>query len=455
MHEHPRAAIERYCREEAHRLVLVIDGSSLDGGAGSSDAQFQQLVGLFAAPDAKPALVVVPDSAHLARSLEELVQRLLLLASFGAEVRCADEEFHDPIQSGLNYLAMAGRSPERDKRIRESILAKAARGEVLGRTPFGYSAGLDGQLKPVPEEAQVVQDIFAWYTGLAEDTQNGRARKGLGLRNIAYLLNERGLKTRQGNLWTPMSVAGILKNRVYIGVYTRMGMRLVSNHEPLIDRATYNHAQELMLRRRTPRSPGQVAPFTLGRVARCKACGRGLHGVTRKRSWTTADGEARTRVYRYYECPVHRRDGGDADRGRHASWRAEALESAVADAVRSDAVSRHDLPLGLGDDESAAEAEANARREFMRTIRNVAAGTATLSELAGPLDALKDSRDGAAQNGGKSSRFSTYGEAVAALDTKDSNLRDRALRALVQRVDVGQTAVAVTLREPEPASPTA
>ena len=455
MHEHPRTAIERYCREEAHRLVLVIDGSSSDAAADFSDAQFQQLVDLFAAPDAKPALVVIPDSAHLARSLEELAERLLLLASFGAEVRCADEEFHDPIQSGLNYLAMAGRSPERDRRIRESILAKAARGEVLGRTPFGYSAGLDGQLKPVPEEAQVVQDIFAWYTGLAENAQNGRARRGLGLRNIAYLLNERGSKTRQGNLWSPMSVAGILKNRVYIGVYTRMGMRLVSNHEPLIDRATYNHAQELMLRRRTPRSPGQVAPFTLGRVARCKACGRGLHGVTRKRTWTTADGEARTRVYRYYECPVHRRDGGDSDRRRHASWRAEALESAVADVVRTEAAPRRNLPLGLADDEDDAEAEANARREFMRTIRNVAAGTGTVSELAGPLKALKAARDRGAQSSENSSTFPSYGDAIAALESKDTNLRHRALRALVRRVDVGQGAVDVTLREPEAASPPA
>jgi len=82
----------------------------------------------FTGPNARLALVLVPDATHIAEDLETLVSRLLELNLIDTEVRCTDPDRPDALQSGEQLLGLGGRSPQRQARIRDAIVAKASRG---------------------------------------------------------------------------------------------------------------------------------------------------------------------------------------------------------------------------------------------------------------------------------------------------------------------------------------
>lgn len=441
-----RAEIERYCAEEFHHLVEFFGVGAERGPWATSDAeQFEALLDFLTGDNARPALVVIPDAAHMASDLETLVERLLTLEAVGAEVRCAEPDVPDPLHNGLDRLGLEGRSAERARSIRGSILSKAARGEVLGRTPYGYSAGVDGLLRPVPEEAAVVENIFEWYAG--ETSPNGSGgepeTKGPGLRRIAAILNEGGFRTRKRNPWTPVALATILRNRVYLGTYSRLGIRLAGNHPALVESRVFNRAQQLLADRRPRRRRSQAEPFLLGGLARCGVCGRGVHGLTRSRTWRRRDGTSVSRTYRYYECPSRARSRGRADVPQHPSWRADRLEAAALERIGRDAGERREAPLTAGPGRGRSAEIARAEREFMRALRKTTSGGGRISSLAGPLETLRSVRDSPPSEAGRQQKV---GDWLSDLRCGEQRRASRALRALVERIVVTERDVEVAFR---------
>lgn len=351
------------------------------------------MIASFTGSDARLALVLVPDASHIAEDLETLVSRLLELERLGTEVRCTDPDRPDALQSGEELLGLGGRSPQRQARIRDAIVAKASRGEVLGRTPFGYEAGSDGLLKPVPDEAKVVQEIFETYAG-PWHAEGAKPLGGPGLRAIARTLSERGLLTRTGRPWSALAISGILKNRTYLGTYTRYGVRIAGSHEPIVDREIFNRAEAVTRTRKPVRRRAGEPAYLLGGIARCDLCGRGLSGLTRRREWKRADGSSTSKSYRYYECPSRnaRREREDGV-ARHSSWHAEELEEHVRREIGGWGVRiKKKLRPVAGD--SVAEEIAEAEREFNRAVRAVASAYGTLNDLVAPLARLEQARVG-------------------------------------------------------------
>ena len=86
-------------------------------------------------------------------------------------------------------------------------------GWYLGtKDPYGYRRvykTIDGRtgptLEPIPEQVETVNQIFTWYAS------------GHSSHTIADMLNDTGLRTNAGGLWTPSTVRGILRNVLYIG----------------------------------------------------------------------------------------------------------------------------------------------------------------------------------------------------------------------------------------------
>lgn len=441
---HPRAEIELYCRRNSHQLVAWYEPAE-DEPPGDFDARhdrYRQMIASFTGPSARLALVLVPDASHFAEDIETLVSRLLELDRLGTEVRCTDPDRPDALQSGEELLGLGGRSPQRQARIRDAIVAKASRGEVLGRTPHGYEAGADGLLKPVPGEAEIIKEIFKTYAG-PWHAEGSKPLGGPGMRAIARSLNDRGLRTRTGRPWSALAIAGILKNRTYLGTYTRYGVRIAGSHEPLVEREIFNRA-EAVTRMRTPVRKQATGPaYLLGGIARCNLCGRGLFGLTRRRSWKRSDGTSKTRSYRYYECPSRdaRRERNE-DVARHSSWHADVLEQAVLQDMQrwGERVKKKLRPV-LGD--SVAEETADAEREFNRAVRLVASAYGTLQDLAAPLKRLEAARAGSGtenieQRDIDQLLLDTLGEDVAVAKT--------AISALVGRVIAGDDLVEVIPR---------
>lgn len=176
-----------------------------------------------------------------------------------------------------------------NRRIQRGRAASANEGRYIGSSaPYGYdrvkiSGGKGFTLKPNREDA-VVKYIFEQYL------------KCGGAGAVAAALDEMGIPTKKGKAWSRATVAGILKNPVYIGkirwsyrknVKLSRGGRIVTQrkaggdhilaeglHEPIIDRDLFDRAQKKMSEnRKKPVSSSKALrnPFT--GLLYCKICG--------------------------------------------------------------------------------------------------------------------------------------------------------------------------------------
>lgn len=428
------------------------------------DRQFAELMERLEGRHGKPALVVIPDSTHLADDLETLVERLLYIRRSGSDAICTDMELPDPLQNGEELLSLRGEPDWLRKRIRSTIREKASRGKVLGRTPYGYRCGADGTLKPVPEEAKVVKQIYEWYVGIdgEEAGESEEVAKGVGMRLIAQRLAAEGVPTRTGKPWSTATVSIILKNRVYVGTYTRYGFLVSGNHEPVISRSLFRKAQDaLMVKQRQRRLSKSEDPFLLGGLLRCGECGHGVPGLTRRRSWRRQDDTTATKTYRYYEfyeCQ-HRRSGKDGKgNGQCPRWRADDLDGEVRRVVGGwlpemvKKIRPIDTKLPL------EEQLENAEKTFLNEARVVSTGRGDLENLEPFLSDIKrlrglieeERRVAASGNGaanGKVSRERLTRDLIADAVGSDDVLKAReALTALVDDVVVTDDSVTVKPR---------
>lgn len=429
------ADIKHYCERNQHQLVNTYSASN----PVQQEAAYQSITDMFRG--GRPAVVVLPDATHLADDLEAFVSRIVELTELGGEVRCIDVERPDPIQSAEELLTLKGRSAIRQRRVREAIMAKASRGQVLGRTPFGYTTSINGQLQAEPSEAEVVQKIFEWYAG-PWSAPDGPPLGGIGLRLIAQQLNDGGLRTRQGHPWTQVAVAGILRNRVYLGTYSRYGVRIVGSHPPLVEREVFNRAEAVTQMRRPVRRQRNPEPFLLSGLLRSHVSGRGLFGLTRKRAWKRQDGTPVEKTYRYYECPHREPSLNGDDVEVKLSWPAEKLEAAVREQVAAwPDVCFQDATLV--EDESATapiEQVKICEREFNRAVRAVASGYGNIRDLKQPLEELSIARRLAEEPVEATYDDATLRKMALADDVATAR---PALLAVVERISVGPKSVEV------------
>src|SRR3990172_7846169 len=201
------------------------------------------------------------------------------------------------------------------ERVRAAMGKRAVKGEALGRPPYGYCVGPRRRLQIVAEEGSVVRYIFRLYL-----------KDGLGIRRIARRLHEEELHPRRGLLWSMVTVRDLLRNRAYVGTYSRFGVRVPASHPPLISPEDFQPVQERLDQRRPKGSARETSRFLLSGLAYCGYCGNKMIGVTRRQRWQRrSDGEVRTALYPYYQCES-RTNRSLCD---YHTRRAEALEEEV------------------------------------------------------------------------------------------------------------------------------
>ncbi|WP_281885603.1 recombinase family protein [Paenibacillus sp. YYML68] len=178
------------------------------------------------------------------------------------------------------------------RRMQTGRVMSVNQGKYVGnQAPYGYNRvklpGKGFTLEPHPEQAPIVQLIFAIYTDPDPD-------KWMGTAKLARYLNEElKVPTARQTRWTVATINGILRNTVYIGK-VRWGSRpLVKKkdsksrprkprdqwieaqgiHPPLIDEVTFARAQEVMKSNsHAPVSRNKIANPLAGLV-RCGMCG--------------------------------------------------------------------------------------------------------------------------------------------------------------------------------------
>ena len=112
-------------------------------------------------------------------------------------------------------------------------------GGVLGfNIPYGYDY-VDGKLLVNEDEAKQVKNIFQMYLN------------GLSMKKIADILNSKSIPTKQNRIWGSQTVSMILKNPIYCGFLHWEDYLNPGDHDPIVDRDTFNEIQELRQKRNT------------------------------------------------------------------------------------------------------------------------------------------------------------------------------------------------------------
>src|SRR5690606_36723874 len=120
-----------------------------------------------------------------------------------------------------------------DGRIRDKVVA--SRRKALwtgGNVPYGYQVQ-DSKLQPRQEAAVVVRRMVELFLATQTDP------------DVTRCLAAHGVLTRKERPWTPQSVARVLTNPVYAGFVTLGSELHDGEHEPLIDRETFEQLQSL------------------------------------------------------------------------------------------------------------------------------------------------------------------------------------------------------------------
>ncbi|MYA62859.1 MAG: hypothetical protein F4X94_09835, partial [Dehalococcoidia bacterium] len=372
-----------YCYVNLHQPVEIFgDLSPADDG---KYPEYERLVG-YIRDSGSEFLVTVPDATHLGGDLEAVARAFLSLENMGSKVSCQDDDMPDPLQNALVTLGAPGASRERSEKIRMSMQNRALRGKGLGRPPYGYRNGEDGTLEIVKDESPVVELIFRLYT-----------RDRMGMRLIVQHLNERGITTRRGGNWNVVSIRDILKNTVYIGTYTRFGLRLPGSHEAIIPRDVFREAQDIVRERRPLGRVSRPEPYLLSGIAFCESCGNKMMGVTRRQLWRNKDGNRSRATYRYYQCQSR---NNQSVCGYH-TWREADLEGAVLAqiplAIEMRALRKLAYRNGGDKSEQALkkiweERVRNAERRFSQTLRKTASGALKTDQLERALAELDKAR---------------------------------------------------------------
>lgn len=133
---------------------------------------------------------------------------------------------------------------------------------IISYPPYGY-ANINGDMVIVPEQAEVVKQIFA------------NTLEGKGTHAIAKELNEHGISSKKGSKWTPGTVNAIIRNEKFTGdvifqkTYTDSNFNRHINygehdrylcenhHEAIISHEIFNKANEIMNQRGKEKGNGE------------------------------------------------------------------------------------------------------------------------------------------------------------------------------------------------------
>lgn len=159
--------------------------------------------------EGKIDLVVTKSVTRFARNTVILLETIRELKKLGVDCYFEKEDMHSISPDGellLTLLAMyaeeEARSASENQKWRIQKLYD--QGKPAGGHTFGYRLA-GGKFEIVPEEAEIVKEIFRLYLS------------GMGYGKIAKTLIEQGVPSRFGGTWSSTSIRDILNNEKYTG----------------------------------------------------------------------------------------------------------------------------------------------------------------------------------------------------------------------------------------------
>ncbi|MBR2118121.1 MAG: recombinase family protein [Afipia sp.] len=245
-----REACEAYIKSQASLgwkvLAQPYDDPAFSGGNLDRPALQRLLKDIDAG---KVDVVVVYKIDRLTRSLADFAKLVEAFDARSISFVAVTQQFNTTTSMGrltLNVLLSFAQF-ERElssERVRDKVAASRRKGKWTGGTvPLGYEAR-DKKLVISPTEAKTVRTIFRRYVELQSF---GRLVVDLDKRGI--VTKRRNTKVKKFNGGIPFTygpLAHFLKNRIYIGETGHGGKWYPGEHKAIVDRKTFNKAQELL-----------------------------------------------------------------------------------------------------------------------------------------------------------------------------------------------------------------
>jgi DNA invertase Pin-like site-specific DNA recombinase len=324
-----REACEAYIGSQKHEGWKVLPAAYDDGGFSGGTMERPALQSLLS--DIRKGLVdvvVVYKIDRLTRSLFDFAKIVEIFDAANVSFVSVTQSFNTTTSMGrltLNVLLSFAQF-EREvtgERIRDKIAASKRKGMWMGgNIPLGYDLK-NRKLVPNPEEAAVIQAIFETYTrcGTVRAFKEELDRKNLRSRRRMIERPDGGHHTTGGSRFGTGHLYWILRNPIYIGMIRHRSELYSGEHEPLIAQELWDEAQRQLSSNAAARRSGKRSnsPSLLtGRIF--TSGGRRL---------TPSHAVKATRRYRYYATT------GNSQSNPAIRISAPALEALVADAVCS------------------------------------------------------------------------------------------------------------------------
>jgi DNA invertase Pin-like site-specific DNA recombinase len=200
--EAQRQRIRTYCELKGLSLATIFEDAGVSGGKALSTRPAGSLL-IAEAKKNKPILIVAKFD-RLFRSVADAAQTIVDFEKRGIELAAIAEGFDmtNPFGRAMAQIASVFAELERAmirERTKAAMNVKRRRNERMSHNvPFGWDEKADGILVRNEKEQRAIVRMRQWH------------RDGKSLRQIATLLNDRGVEPKRAKRWLHSSVLRIL-----------------------------------------------------------------------------------------------------------------------------------------------------------------------------------------------------------------------------------------------------
>lgn len=245
-------------------------------------------------------VILVYRLDRFVRSVSDLHSLLQLMDKHDVKFKSATEVFETTSASGRLFITIIATLAQWERetiaeRVFENMLKRSEQGKRNGApAPFGYDL-VDGNLVINEQEAKWVRFMFDKY-------------HTHGSQNIAKQLNNMGVKTKRGEVWSDFAVRYVLRNPINCG-YIRWNYRSNAkgkftgeevvkpidqeNFNPIIEKNLFDEIQKIY-KSRSNMAFKSNNHYPFSGIAVCSCCGKTFSGCQRKRKSGS--------MYRFYKC---------------------------------------------------------------------------------------------------------------------------------------------------------
>ena len=359
-------ALRDYARKNGY-LVAREYVDEAESGRIADRPEFRKMIDAASKTNAPFREILVWKFSRFTRKREHAVAFKSLLRRKGVRVVSITEQADDTptgkLLEGIIESVDEFYSENLAQEVLRGMRESASRGFWIGsRKPYGYNRVMvqDGAKKrPTleldPDTSPVVERIF------------DMAQAGKGMLPIAETLNDEGVASPAGKLWSKNTVHFILKNEVYTGTLI-WGAKSKDKAEPvrvekafpaIVSKTRFRRVNSLM-RSRAPKiaHPRRVASsYLLSGLVKCKACNRALSGQ-----------DAKSGQFSYYVCQSIMKRGKDACKTPRLN--ARRFEEMVVGKIRSNVLTDGNIRALVKVVDEQMDGVAQEQRTKLETIED-------------------------------------------------------------------------------------